>query len=191
VGGEVSRGEDDDDSSVYEECNQFSNDEDISKLTSNDIATVRVAIVAGTTSLSTSVVSMLDVAPTTIDDRHFSVLGDSFHFMDIPKVPMHHDGKKGYFVALRQAWFQWDLIKLSDVKAILHEERGVNNAAIEAMLYYDVDYFCVRVPCIVLPPSLLYWQVCAVYEMYGPMLNSKTKAPLLNKAAWKKANSVL
>jgi hypothetical protein len=76
--------------------------------------------------------------------------------MDRPKVPMHLDGTKGYFVALWQAWFQWDLIKLSDVKATLHKERGVNNAAIEAMLYYDVDYFCVRVPCIVLPPSLLY-----------------------------------
>jgi hypothetical protein len=84
---------------------------------------------------------------------------------------MHHDGKKGYFVALREAWFQcqWDLIKLSDVKATLRKERGMNDAAIEAMLYYDVDYFCVRVPCIVLPPSILYRRVQAIYEMYGPM----------------------
>ncbi len=41
------------------------------------------------------------------------------------------------------------------------------------------------------PPSKLYWGVCAVYEMYGPMLNAKTKLPLFNKAAWKKANNVL
>ena len=67
---------------MYEECNQFSNNEDMSILTSNDIATVRVAIVAGTTSLSTSTVSMLDEAPTTIDDCYSSVLGDSFYFMD-------------------------------------------------------------------------------------------------------------
>ncbi len=113
---------------------------------------MHAVIVAGTTSLSTSAVSMLDEAPTTIDDHYSSILGDSFHFMDRPKVPMHHDGKKGYFFALWQAWFQWDLIKLSDVKANLREERGVNNAAIEAMLYYDVDYFCVRVPQIVLSP---------------------------------------
>ncbi len=129
---------------------------------------------------------MLDEAPTTIDDHYSRVLGNSFHFinfMDRPKVPMHHDGKKCYFVALRQAWFQWDLIKLSDVKATLREESGVNEAAIEAMLYYDVDYFCVRVPHIVLPPSLLYWQVRSVYEISGPMLDSKTKAPLFNKAA--------
>ncbi len=96
--GEVSRGEDDDDSSVYEECNQFSNKEGISNLTSNDIATVHAAIVAGTASLSTSAISMLNEAPTTIDDRYSCVLGDSFHFMDRTKVPMHHDGKKGYLL---------------------------------------------------------------------------------------------
>ena len=176
-----------------EECNQqFSKDEDFSNITSNDIATVRAAIVAGTTTCSSlSVVSLLDEAPTTIDDRYSSVVGDSFHFMDRPKVPMHHDGKKGYFVALRQAWFQWDLPKLEEVKATLRDERGMNDSAIEAMLYYDVDYFRVRVPRIVLPPSKLYWRVRAVYELYGPMLDAKTKAPLFNKAAWKKANNVL
>jgi hypothetical protein len=96
---------------------------------------------------------------------------------------MHHDGKKGYVVALRQAWFQWDLVKLAEVKATLRDERGMNDGEIEAMLYYDVDYCCVRVPHIVLPPSKLYWPVCAVYEMYGPMLDAKTKLPLFNKAA--------
>jgi hypothetical protein len=137
------------------------------------------------------VASMLNEAPRTIEDRFSSVVGYSFHFMDRPKVPMHHDGKKGYFVALRQAWFQWDITKLAEVKATLRDERGVNNSKIEAMFFYDVDYFCVRVPHIVLPPSKLYWCVRAVYEMYGPMTDAKTKAPLFNKAAWKKANNVL
>ena len=76
--------------------------------------------------------------------------------MDRPKVPMNHDGKKGYFVALRQAWFQWDLTKLAKVKATMRVERGMNDSEIEAMLYYDVEYFCVRVPRVVLPPSKLY-----------------------------------
>ncbi len=67
----------------------------------------------------------------------------------------------------------------------------MNDGEIEAMLYYDVDYCCVRVPRIVLPPSKLYWHSCAVYEMYGPMLDAKTKLPLFNKAAWKKANNML
>ncbi len=58
-------------------------------------------------------------------------------------------------------------------------------------MYYDVDYFCLRVPHIVLPPSKLYRHVRAVYEMYGPMLDAKTKKPLSNKAVWKKSNNVL
>ncbi len=78
---------------------QFSEDEDISNLTSNDIATVRAAMVAGTINgMSSTAASMLDEAPTMIEDRFSSVVGDSFHFMDRPKVPMHHDGKKGYLL---------------------------------------------------------------------------------------------
>ena len=191
--GEVCGGREDEDDSIQdEESNQSSENEDVSNLTSNDVATVRAAMVAGNTnSMSSLAALMLDEAPTTIDDRFSSVIGDSFHFMDRPKVPMHHDGKKGYFVALRQAWFQWDLTKLAEVKATLRYERRMNDSEIEAMLYYDVDYFRVRVPRIVLPPSKLYWRVRAVYEMYGPMTDAKTKAPLFNKAAWKKANNVL
>jgi hypothetical protein len=184
--------EDDDDSIQGEESNQSCEDEDVSNHTSNKIATVRAAMVAGTTNtMSALVASMLDEAPTTIEDHFSSVLGDSFHFMDRPKVPMHHDGKKGYFVAPRQAWFQWDPTKLAEVKATLRYERGMNNNEIEALMYYNVDYFRVRVPRVVLPPSKLYWRVRAVYEMYGPMTDAKTKAPLFNKAAWKKANNVL
>ena len=156
----------------------------MTNLTSNDIATVRAAMVAAiTNSTSFLAASMLDEAPTMIEDNFSSVVGDSFHFMDRPKVPMQHDGKKGYFVALRQAWFQWDLTKLAEVKATLPDERGMNDSAIEAMLYYDVDFFRVQVPYIVLPPSKLYWCVRAVYEQYGPMLDAKTKVPLFNKAA--------
>ena len=117
-------------------------------------------MVAGTfNGTSSPAASMLDEAPARIEDCFSSVVGDSFHFMDRPKVPMHHDAKKGYFVALRQAWFQWDLTKLAQVKATLQVERGMNDSDIEAMLYYDVDYFCVRVPRMVLPPSKLYWRV--------------------------------
>jgi hypothetical protein len=93
--GEVCGGrEDEDDSIQVEESNQSSKNEDMSNLTSNDVATVRAAMVAGNTnSMSSLAASMLDEAPTTIDDRFSSVVGDSFHFMDRPKVPMHHDGK--------------------------------------------------------------------------------------------------
>jgi len=159
--GEVHGGHEDDNASIEdEESNQSSDNEDVSKLTSNDIATVHAAMVARTTKIMSSPsASMLDEAPTKIEDHFSSVVGDSFHFMDRPKVPMHHDGKKGYFVALRQVWFQWDLTKLAEVQAALRYERGMNNSEIKALLYYDVDYFCVRVPRIVLQPSKLYWHV--------------------------------
>ena len=58
-------------------------------------------------------------------------------------------------------------------------------------MYYHVSYFRKRVPRVVLPPSKLYWRVRAVYEVYGNMLDGKTKKPLFNDAAWKKANGVL
>jgi hypothetical protein len=162
--GEVCGGHEDDDDSIQdEESNQSSEDDDMTNLTSNDVATVRAAMVAAiTNSMSFLAASMLDEVPTTIEGNFSSVVGDSFHFMDRPKVPMQHVGKKGYFVALRQAWFQWDLTKLAEVKATLHDERGMNDSAIEAMLYYDVDFFRVRVPHIVLPPSKLYWGVCVL-----------------------------
>jgi hypothetical protein len=109
--GEVCGGREDDDDSIQdEESNQSSEDDDMTNLTSNDIATVRVAMVAAiTNSTSFLAASMLDEAPTTIENNFSSVVGDSFHFMDRPKVPKQHDGKKGYVVALWQAWFQWDL----------------------------------------------------------------------------------
>jgi len=41
------------------------------------------------------------------------------------------------------------------------------------------------------PPSMLYWRVRAVYVLYGNMIDSKTKKPLFNARAWRKANGVL
>ena len=84
--GEVCGGREDDDDSIQdEESNQSSEDDDVSNLTSNDIATVRAAMVAGiTNSMSSIAASMLDEVPTMIEDNFSSVVGDSFHFMDRP-----------------------------------------------------------------------------------------------------------
>ncbi len=85
---EISGGREDDDDSIQDkESNQSSEDEEIGNLTSNDIATVHAAMVAGTTnSMSSPAASMLNEAPRTIEDSFSSVVGDSFHFMDRPKV---------------------------------------------------------------------------------------------------------
>lgn len=47
------------------------------------------------------------------------------------------------------------------------------------------------VPRHVPPPNILYWRVRAVFVLYGPMIDSKSKKPLFDKRAWKKGNNVL
>ena len=43
----------------------------------------------------------------------------------------------------------------------------------------------------VLPPSLLYPRVRAVFQLYGNMVDAKTSVPLFNKTNWGRANNVL
>ena len=132
----------------------------------------------------------LSTPPALIVDIYSSVLADVFHLMDRPKVPVHHAAKKCYFVALRNAYFMWDPIKLEAVKVALRGD-GLSDDDIEAKMYYDVDYFRRRVPRIVLPPSALYGRVRAVFFVYGSIKDPVTQACLFNKAAWSKANNVL
>ena len=129
-------------------------------------------------------------APDVIPDVFSSVLGDGFHFMDRPKVPIHHANKKGYFHALQEAWYAWDPEVLLAVQAVLLS-KGMTQKEIDDKMYYDVAYFRARVPRLVLPASKLYWRVRAVYELYGNMLDSETKKPLFNKTNWARARNVL
>ena len=103
---------------------------------------------------------------------------------------MHHDCKKAYFVALRNAWFIFDSTKLEEVKAVLRQ-KGKSDEDIEAVMYYNFAYFRERVPRIVPPPSVHYLRVRAVFELFGPLCDAETGKPLFNEAAWKKANGVL
>lgn len=132
----------------------------------------------------------LDPPPERIPDRFSAVLGDAFHMMDRPKVPMSHSSKKAYFVSLQEAFFAWDTDCLERVKVALRKD-GMREDEIDAKMYYDVAFFRARVRRAILPPSSLYWRVRAVYELFGPMIDEETKAPLFNQASWKKANNVL
>ena len=122
--------------------------------------------------------------------RFSSVLGDPFHHMDRPKVPVHHGSKKGYFVALRRAWFMFEPKAFGILDAALQAD-GLSDEEIESKMYYDIAYFLKRVPRLVPPPIQHYHRVRAVYALYGNQVDSKTKAPLFNKAAWGRANNVL
>ena len=92
--------------------------------------------------------------------------------------------------ALRDAWMLFEPTKLGEVKDMLRS-KGLSEDEIAAKLYFQFDYFRNRIPRRVPPPSVHYWRVRRIYEIFGPLIDSKTKAPLLNDAAWKKANNVL
>ena len=48
-----------------------------------------------------------------------------------PQVPVHHEFKKAYFVALRRAWFVFDPVALAQVEAALKAD-GLTEEEIEA-----------------------------------------------------------
>ena len=87
---------------------------------------------------------------------------------------MHHELKKTYFVALRDAWMIFDPVVLEEVKDTLRLN-GSDNDDIAARMYYDFDYFRQRVPRRVPPPSIHYWRVRRVFELFGPIEDSKSK----------------
>jgi hypothetical protein len=132
----------------------------------------------------------LDDHPANIVDVFSACLGDTFHAMDRPKVPVKHEYKKPYFVALQEAFFAWRPDLLADVKETL-QLNSFTTEDVEALLYYNVKFFRDRVDRRVLPPKQLYWRVRAVYVLFGNKSDSKTNKPLFNKRAWNKANNVL
>lgn len=105
-------------------------------------------------------------------------------------MPIHHGSKKGYYVALRRAWFMFEPKSYADLIAALKAD-GLTEKEIEAKEYFDFPFFRKRVPRMVPPPSLHYSRVRAVFALYGQQRDSKTGAPLFNHAAWTKANNVL
>jgi len=113
------------------------------------------------------------------------VVGDAFHYFNRHKVPVHNPFKKGYFVAMQNAWFVWDEPILEQVKASLSAS-GMPDAEIEAKMYYNVAYFRARVPRVVPPPSKLYFRVRAVYEVYGPKEDESGKPLFITRRGSKR-----
>ena len=128
--------------------------------------------------------------PKYMVDKYSSVLGDSFHAMDRTKVPIRHEARKGYFVALREAFFVWNPIKLSELEERM-KQSGLNDEAIQHQRYFNTQLFRDCVDRSIPPPTTLYWRVRAVYATYGPLIDSKSKSPLFNAAAWRKADNLL
>ena len=125
-----------------------------------------------------------------IQDVFSPLLGDVFHAMQRPYVPVQHEAKKGYFVALQNAFFDWNKDQMTELRNKLSDS-GLSDGDIEKMKYYNSRLFTGCVEREVPPPSCLYWRVRAVFTMYGPMIDSKTQKPLFNKQAWSKAKGIL
>lgn len=133
----------------------------------------------------------LDSMPTALKYIFSAVLGDCYHAMDRPKVPIRHEYKKAYFVALMHAFFIWNEKKLNNVKAKLKENGQMTDDDIDDLMYFCPEFFQKRVERVVPPPKQLYHHVRAVYVTFGSKIDSATTKPLFNAAAWAKANNVL
>ena len=129
-------------------------------------------------------------SPESIRDNFSAVLGDPFHAIDRTKVPVKHEAKKAFFVALREAFFVWNTAKLEEFEGLLRE-KGWSDKEIENARFYSSEMFRACVDRVVPPPSVLYWRVRAVYVLYGRMIDSKTGKKLFNDKVWTKADNVL
>jgi hypothetical protein len=99
-------------------------------------------------------------------ETYQSVLSDAFHMMDRVQCVGKHSCFKSYYVALREAFFMWDLDILNKVKDALRKD-GVTDDEIDTKMFYNVDWFRQRVPRLISPPSVLYWRVRIVFAIYG------------------------
>jgi hypothetical protein len=169
-------------------------DEIMMDLTSGDIellraSTVEGQVVDGRTPLQCQ---QLPEPPrlNEIEDVFSPLLGDVFHAMQRPYVPVKHEAKKGYYVALQNAFFVWNESQMEDLVSKMMKS-GMSIDEIEKMKYYNSRMFINCIEREVPPPSILYWRVRAVFALYGPMKDSKTGKTLFNAKAWAKAKSIL
>lgn len=183
------------------EINEFTNDYSIDEdgpmidLTAADIELLRASAVEGEPIQGSQTPLQCEwlpdaPAPNQIQDIYSPLLGDVFHATQRSYVPIHHEAKKGYFVAFQNAFFVWHEDQMNELVRRM-KESGLSDGEIERMRYYNSKVFTDCVQREVPPPSILYWRVRAVFALYGGMKDSKTGKPLFNAKAWVKARGIL
>ncbi|KAK1737752.1 hypothetical protein QTG54_011524 [Skeletonema marinoi] len=110
--------------------------------------------------------------------------------MNRAKVPVKHEVKKAYFHALRNAFLIWNPKKVEEFESKMRKD-GVDEKEIDAMKYFKPHLYDECIERHAPAPRILYYRVRAVFALFGNMVDSKTKKPLFNAAAWRKANEVL
>ena len=128
--------------------------------------------------------------PGAVKNVYSSVLGDGFHGINRSKVPIKAEIKKAFKVAFQEAFFSWNPLKLQEYKEALSAD-GYTEVEIESEMYFNVKAVRACVDRRILPPKQLYWRVRAVFVIFGSKIDSRTKKPLFNTEAWKKANNLL
>ena len=108
-------------------------------LTSNDIELLRASILEGgeamTGRMPLNCAWLPDPpSPDEIFDVFSPVLGDVFHAMQRPYVPVKHEAKKGYYVALQNAFYVWNEEKMAELEHRM-EAAGLTKHEIESMKY--------------------------------------------------------
>jgi hypothetical protein len=79
---------------------------------------------------------------------------------------------------------------LKELKSILLRG-GWTEEEFESMLYYKPSFFRERFKRVALPPRQMYYRVRAVSVSFGYRKDSRTKQPLFNERAWRKADNIL
>ena len=99
--------------------------------------------------------------------------------------------RRKHFLLHCEACYAWDERELNHLEEKLHAEIDLDTKQIQVYCYFKRRFFARRVIRRFLPPSRLYWRICAVYECFGPKVDSKSGKALFNKDCWVKAKGVL
>mmetsp|Transcript_29129 Transcript_29129/g.49666 ORF Transcript_29129/g.49666 Transcript_29129/m.49666 type:complete len:1097 (+) Transcript_29129:786-4076(+) len=174
---------------------QFGDYMDMENVSQQDIELIRAAAErTGSTQSTANLFPCEGLSPspplTEILDVYSGVLGDAFHAMKRQITPMHHEAKKAYFAALRDAFFVWNKEKLEELMEHMKED-GLSQEEIDSKMLFSPTLFTDCVDRYIPPPSLLYFRVRAVFALFGNMVDSKSKKPLFNKRAFASANNLL
>jgi hypothetical protein len=91
-------------------------------------------------------------------DDDGALLGSPFHAIHRFKLMMKHYHRKAFYVALCEAFFQWNEHDLTILEATLAGKKKMDSKAIYLCRYFKRKYFSKRCRRICLPPSRLYWR---------------------------------
>lgn len=108
-----------------------------------------------------------------IKNKYSSVLGDVFHAMDRTKVPVKHEAKTVFFVALSEAYLMWNESKIDKLERNM-KAAGMTEEKIKKERYHSPALYHNCVDRYVPRSKELYIRVRAVYAVMGHLKDSKT-----------------